>query len=244
MQRELYERLPGQPNAAEPVIGSLRVSGPGGTQSQNPIEQGGSRLKARPAIFDGKTSFEGYLIQYGLICDLSGCDESERARYLAASLSGAALSVLANMSAEDRCNYQQLVNALSQRFSDNRSSELACVTLENRRKQPNESLAAYASDIETLVRDSFSTLEAPSSELLAREKFVNGLDNAELRRLIKLHRCSSLADALNFAMESEAILLAESQTARNSGNRRQPFVQRVQQVSSSSGHDDQSGDSE
>ena len=48
----------------------------------------------KPAVFDGKTSWDSYKTQFEIVAEINGWESQEKAAFLAASLHGQALSVL------------------------------------------------------------------------------------------------------------------------------------------------------
>ena len=81
-----------------------------------------------------------YKTQFDIIAELNGWSDAEKACHLAAALQCQALTVLNTLSASDRTDYQKLAAVLTDRFDQNRSAELALVKLDNRRRNPRESL--------------------------------------------------------------------------------------------------------
>ncbi|KAJ8035954.1 hypothetical protein HOLleu_19791 [Holothuria leucospilota] len=70
----------------------------------------------RPGLYDGKTSWEDYLAQFEMVAELHRWSGGVKAMCLAASLRGDAQAILADLAAEKRRNYTDLVDALSSRF--------------------------------------------------------------------------------------------------------------------------------
>ena len=77
-----------------------------------------------PSLYDGKTSLGDYQVRFELIAELDGWNTSTMAIYLAASLSGCAQAVLADLDANLRRNYQALMEALLLRFGHVLRSQL------------------------------------------------------------------------------------------------------------------------
>ena len=66
----------------------------------------------KPNLYDGQTSWEAYYAQFCIIAEMNGWDDMEKAAFLATSLKGTALQVLANLSNDRRQDYRALVTAL------------------------------------------------------------------------------------------------------------------------------------
>src|ERR1044071_10318179 len=107
------------------------------------------------------------MAQFNIVADLNCWSSDERAKFLATSLSGPALNILASLTVEQRTSYDHLVRALEMRFGENKSGELALIKLGNRRKLPTETLSMYASDISSLVQLAYPTIGPEAWDLLA-----------------------------------------------------------------------------
>jgi len=53
----------------------------------------------RPPVFDGKTPWDAYLMQFQMLAQINGWTDAQKATYLAVSLKGPALTVLSNLPA-------------------------------------------------------------------------------------------------------------------------------------------------
>jgi hypothetical protein len=220
VQKELYTRLSDMHSrSATPSLVTQPLSAAVTVGGDN---QFGPRIPS----FDGRVSWPNYKVQFDLICQNRSLDNAQKAYVLAASLTGPALAVLSSLEPHERVNYEALAKALNNRFNENKSAELALVRLENRTRGPNESLASYAAEIDSLVLTAFPSATVECRETIGKERFTRGLDN-ELRRQVKLARPDSLAETISVASEIESILRAESELSSNRPLRR---VHQIQQT--------------
>ena len=242
VQRDMYRRTADVP--AVSVLASSRV---GQSQSQANIVRAASngslvrdsRPVVRPPMYDGKVPWPAYQAQFEIAAGINGWSEDEKARFLATCLTGPALSVLWNVPEAHRANYEHLAAALALRFSDGRSGEMAKVRLTGRSRGRGESLAELASDIECLVHQSYPTGDLAMWDTLAADYFINALDDAEMKRQVKLARPTSLQSALEVAQQLEAVNASVSGTTaapkrtfiRQVGRRWQPQGQRTNEDS-------------
>ena len=211
VQREMYDRICVTQSRPSSVHIDDRVSVPGYMSN--------GKVRAKPNPYDGKISFPLYRTQFDMVAELNGWSESDKARYLTACLQGQALTVLNTLSASERVDYQRLTAALTERFDQNRSAELALVKLDNRRRNRRESLQNYSADIEQLVVFAYPTVNCDTRDVMTRDRFLRGLDS-ELRKQIKLARPCTYADTLNVACEIESVLVSEYESTRDRSNRR------------------------
>ena len=205
VQRELYSRVSVvETSRANSSVcnGSLAVSVPTNLS-------GGQPARIKPSAYDGKQSFHLYKLQFDTISGLNQWDENERAQYLISSLCGGALSVLSNISATDRLSYEKLCKILNDRFTQNKSSELAVIKLDNRVRGRTETLQSYGFEMEQLVSSAYPSLNEEAREIILKERFLRGLDS-ELRRQVKLSRPSTYEATISIASEIEAVLIGET----------------------------------
>jgi hypothetical protein len=197
---------------------------------------GGQPARIKPSAYDGKQSFHLYKLQFDTISGLNQWDENERAQYLVASLCGGALSVLSNISATDRLSYEKLCKILNDRFTQNKSSDLAVIKLDNRVRGRTETLQSYGFEMEQLVSSAYPSLSEDAREIILKERFVRGLDS-ELRRQIKLSRPSTYEATISIASEIEAVLIGESSDRSHRQVRRveDQTINYVEQIETSRG---------
>ena len=65
------------------------------------------------AKYDGKSSWADYLVHFDIAAQLNDWDESQKAMELATNLDGTARGVLADVSPQNRLNFQVLVDKLA-----------------------------------------------------------------------------------------------------------------------------------
>ena len=196
-----------------PMFSSGPVEQPATVVPAEPLRRSGSALSVnrdirpiqRPPLYDGKVAWPAYQAQFEIAAGINGWTESDKAKFLATCLTGPALSVLWNVPAELRGSYRHLCEALNLRFNDSRSGEMAKVRLTGRIRRRGESLPELAADIECLVHQSYPTGDLAMWDTLAADYFINSLDDAEMKRQVKLARPTSLQQALEVAQQVEAV---------------------------------------
>jgi TolA-binding protein len=222
VQGEMYHRLLDQPQGDFGRAFSRRSDVPLATAT--PLAQPHSELSQRiqrspssnslvrdarpiqrPPLYDGKVPWPAYQAQFEIAAGINGWSDDDKARFLATCLTGPALSVLWNVPEAQRGSYPHLTAALNLRFNDGRSGEMAKVRLTGRSRRRGESLAELASDIECLVHQSYPTGDLAMWDTLSTDYFINSLDDAEMKRQVKLARPTSLQAALEAAQQLEAV---------------------------------------
>ena len=127
------------------VEGDANVSG---TQAAvQELQSGGERQalviqQQRPVLFEGKTAWDAYHMQFELLAEINGWNDAEKATYLAISLKGPAATVLTNLPHEQCVSYTALTTTLDTRFGTTHQVELNCMRLKSRMRCPEESCRA------------------------------------------------------------------------------------------------------
>ena len=170
----------------------------------------------KPGTYDGKGNWSDYLIQFNLIADYWHWNDYEKALHLAINLRGTAQSVLADLRHDQRTNFRSLSSALAARFEPVQQSELHRVTLKTRLRHDNETLPELAQDINRLVRLAYPRATVDVREQLAKDYFVDALNNHDLEWAVLRGKPESVENALKLALEYEAFLIGRRNTHASS----------------------------
>ncbi|CAB4037020.1 Retrovirus-related Pol poly from transposon 412 [Paramuricea clavata] len=166
------------------------------------------RLVQKPAVFDGRSSWEAYATQFEIVAEINQWDGPDKAAFLATSLRGPALTVLSNLPSESRVHYPSLLAALESRFGNKRQSELHRMKLRNRVRRRDETLPELAEDIERLARLAYPEAPTEVLETLTKDQFIDALNDDEMRLRVAQARPTTLRAALGIALEIESFSLA------------------------------------
>lgn len=171
-------------------------------------EDGGARYD-RPHVktpkYSGKADWEAFHAQFELLARAANWSGDAKALQLAMCLTDEALSCLLQLSPAEREDYGALVGALQRRFGQFNQPGVLRAELTNRRRQPGEPLRVLANDIETLARRAYAHMPIIVQNELARDQFIRALSPRELRVQTQLAHPSSLQEALELAVEREAV---------------------------------------
>ena len=223
VQQEMYVRMSQGPAIATSVSAVHRAE-PVSPSPSFSVFRGDRRPIQRIQAYDGKVPWPAYQAQFDIAASINGWDDFEKAKFLATSLTGPALSVLWNIPESQRNDYGRLIEALDARFNDGRSGEMAKVKLMGRSRRKGESLAELASDIESLVHQAYPNCDNSLWDTLARDYFLNSTEG-DMKKTVKLSRPLTLQDALQAAQDYEAVTAADQPTAHHSSHR--SFVREV-----------------
>ncbi|KAJ8952669.1 hypothetical protein NQ318_020984 [Aromia moschata] len=182
-----------------PGSDSDRLSKP---ELSSPVEI--SKIRMKPPLFDGKSSWVNYLRQFEAAAKANGWSLAEKATALTLALRGDATDILQTLSLEEQEDYHQLVRHLEMRYGQSHLEHVYHSQLKNRYQKSNESLQEFEADIARLVRLAYSSTPENVMERLAVQAFLDGLRDTETRQALTLARPSKLVDALARALEFEA----------------------------------------
>ena len=167
------------------------------------------RPKMLPCRYDGKGSWEDYLIQFETIAGVNGWNPQDRAHFLVASLDGDARNSLTNLCQQGALgNYEAIIAALSQDFGNQHRTPLYRAEMKSRRRKEGESIADLARAFRKLAGLAYPELTFHLQETLALENFLEALDY-ETALAVYQAQCATLSEAAKVATELEAFRLAE-----------------------------------
>ena len=135
---------------------------------------------------------------------------------MAGSLTGIARSVLADMKAEDRFDFEKLNEALRARFGTDNQAELFKIKLKNRVKLKSESLQELTHEIRQLVRLAYPNIVAEMHEEMNRDYFIEALTDSDIKWGVFQAKPKNVAEALKVALELDSF--KESEKIKMSGN--------------------------
>ena len=130
-------------------------------------------------------------------------DAPQKAAYLATSLKGNTLNILANLTPRKRQDYGTLVNALAGRFGSTHRTELSTVRFKSRTKQRDQSFPALTEDIERLSRLAYPDAPSNLQDGLARDQFVDAVTDDDMRPRFKQESPATPQKTLEVVLELE-----------------------------------------
>ena len=156
------------------------------------------------AVYDGKTSWKDYLVQFELAAQANGWNNATRAIRLACNLRGSAQALLSDLTPEIRQNYDQLVTTLTERFEPQNQCEIYKAQLKQRIRKRDEGLPELAQDIKRLTRMAYPSAFLDLRDTLSKDSFIEALNDAEMELFICQKEPSTIDDAVRLALKYEA----------------------------------------
>ena len=180
-------------------------------------------IKLKPQNFSGTDDdFEDFLTQFEITSEINGWDYKSKSLYLANCLTGVARALLNELTAEQRRDYQSLVQKLTERYGSENRAEVFRSQLKSRVKGKGETTAQLAQAIRKLTRQAYPRVSLDVVEALAVDHFVDALPEAQIRLRLREVGPSTLAEAEKIAVRMEANITADKQRTR--------FVGKVEQT--------------
>ena len=163
--------------------------------------------KAKPDTYDGRSSWTDFITHFEIVCSLNKWSSEIRALQLAASLRGAARSVLTDLKPRQLENYHELKDALRTRFEPRNQTEMYRAQMNGRYRKRNESLSELAQDIKRLARLAYPTAPCEVRDILAYKCFRDALCDQNMEWAICQSANENIDEALNLALKFEAFTL-------------------------------------
>lgn len=177
-------------------------------------------VRRKPAEYDGKVAWEAYVAQFEMLATAQGWNDAEKALQLATALRGQAVEVLGHLSPAQRASYQGVAEALKRRFGHHLQAEVYRARLKRRTRGRDETLSQLAQDMEALVRRAYPAAPEEMIVVLARDSFVDALNDQQLQIYVKQAHPGDLQVALARALEFEAFMKTSGSSAAAAQPRR------------------------
>ncbi|KAK7501888.1 hypothetical protein BaRGS_00006974 [Batillaria attramentaria] len=168
----------------------------------------GTKIKRKPALYDGKTSWREYQVQFEMLAAACSWSYRQMAVELATSLREQAVGVLATLQPNQRYDYRTLVAALEARFEPRHQTEMHRAGLRTRMRKRQESLTALAQDLKKLTRKAFPAATEEVCEQLTLNAFMDALNDSEMEWNVYQGKPETVEQAVTLAMEYESFLAA------------------------------------
>ncbi|CAG2208723.1 unnamed protein product [Mytilus edulis] len=158
----------------------------------------------KPATFDGTSSWQDYLVHFEMVAEINGWDNISKALELATCLRGSTWAILSDLRPELMRSFTHLVTALASRFQPSNQAELYRAQMKSTTREKGQSLPELAQDIKKLTRLAYPTAPMEVREQLARDCFIDSLNDADLESAIFQGQPISIDDSVRIGLEFEA----------------------------------------
>jgi hypothetical protein len=140
--------------------------------------------------YDGTSSLETFLAKFKNLASYYRWNERDRVFHLRACLDGAARQIL--WDANENASFEQIIRLLRSRFGNEHQAERYRAELRKRRRKRGEKLQDVYTDIRRLMSFAYPGPTSETSEIVARDAFLDALGDRSLRVRILEHEPSNL----------------------------------------------------
>ena len=162
-----------------------------------------------PDKFAGKIPWSDYSRHFDVCLRINQWNDYEAGQFLATRLQGPALKVLNNFPLGRPITYTELVYQLERRFGTGDQSENFLFELRMRRRQSKETLQELGQAIRDLSSLAYPSMDTATRERLAKGHFSDAIDDAEIRAGIFRSHPSTLDEAIQAGLMTEAFMKSE-----------------------------------
>ena len=160
------------------------------------------RTWVKPPKFEGKDAcVESHLTQFEIVARRNNWDELEKADYLKCSLSGEANHILRDL--KPTATFEEVADRLRRRYGSVDQMEACRVELKTRVRRPGESLSQLMKDVRRLFLQAYPSPSNEFSEIMARDAFINALQDRDLILKVLEREPTTLEQAFKIAERME-----------------------------------------
>ena len=145
---------------------------------------------------------------------INGWNDRRKAQFLAVRMRGAALPQLQSLATGARENYATLKEALREKFVPKERVELHKAEFRARHRERDEKLPDLASSLRRLVSRAYPEAVPDLQDSLAKDQFINALEDREIRIKLRESGPKTLDEAVSRALQIEAMYEAESRRSK------------------------------
>ena len=163
----------------------------------------------------GSEEWDSWLSHFVDCSVINEWSDHRKAQFLAVRMRGAALLQLQSLSPEVRGDYTNLKRALCEKFIPKERIELHKAEFRARRRERDEKLPDLASSLRRLVGKAYLEVVVDLQDSLAKDQFIDALEDREIRMKIRELGPKTLDEAVSRALQIEAMYEAESRRTKS-----------------------------
>src|SRR5271169_414397 len=169
----------------------------------NLTNMGRSRDSKRLRKYDGSDDLKLFQSDFNKEASFMGWSVAERKRNLEFCLTGSARLLLRELT--DDAGEEVIWAALHTRYGTEQQQDLYCGQLKSRRRRKGETLGSLYDDICRLTALAYPAIYHGSRQRIAKDAFVDGLNDRSLREKILMYMPPDVDKAYRIATQLEAI---------------------------------------
>ena len=147
-----------------------------------------------------------YFSHFDLCVAINSWSAAQAGAFLGASLRGSARRLLEGIKPSTGDGYRELRRRLKTRYDPDNVTEMYKAMLRTVNRKEGQSLESFSEDVVKLVRKSYPSIGANTQDQLARDRFIDALDDQELRDWVFKATPKDLSTAVSVGVEAESYL--------------------------------------
>ena len=159
-----------------------------------------------PDKYDGSGYLGEYLAHFDMCRCANGWSNAQAGLFLGLSLTGKARRLLTGKETASAEGYMHLRAALVARFQPTNQSSMYKALLRTKDRAKGDCLQSHAEDIERLTRLAYPNADVNTIDVMAKDRFVESLKDAQLQQWVHQGKPDTLTDAVQSALHAEACL--------------------------------------
>lgn len=171
-------------------------------------------LLIRPEPFTGATPFNDFIDGFEKASLVNKWTEDEKKVWIAALIQGPAASGYNDLTAEQKVDFQTLVQALRSTYEPPEKLALHKAELKSRKRKPGEQISDLLTNVKDLVRLAYPNLPPEARADIVLDSFTDALLPEDLRLSVKQSLPKTPDQAARNATTYEAIHLSEGKNIK------------------------------
>ena len=156
------------------------------------------RKQKEPDKFKGdKVEWADFIAHFDMVARWNDWTYKEKGLQLATCLRGKAQKVLSSISESQRSDYEAMKSALEKRFSLHHHENALRAVFRQWKRESKEFLMDYGSDVMRLAQRAYPDFNYTALDQVARDQFVHGLPDVDMKRHVDLGSSNSLDEAMS-----------------------------------------------
>ena len=190
----------------DPEEEHIEIGEPKPEEAHTPQQEIMATYVRKPELFSGEEpeQFADWLIRFEVIATANGWDNARQLAVLPSYLTQYAFQVYEELPGASKEDLKLMKDGLKAKLSAGDRQMVWRLQFRATKRNPGESLDAYAFRLRKLVCRAYPTLTPADQDLINKEQFIIGLGSGMQFNLLKLKDDASMADVIDTAKRFEA----------------------------------------
>lgn len=154
---------------------------------------------------DQKWDLDDYMTHFEMVANLNKWNDVEKAQRLVINLRGSAQRLLGGLTLGQLSDYNTIKQELYQRFSPREREDVYKCEFREYKRKSGESVTDYCYALRRVAQRAYPQMPYSNLENFLVDRYIHGLGNSDLKKHVQFRHPKSLAQAIAFASEYEAV---------------------------------------